>query len=92
MRFETSETGRKIRKDSFKAAHDMNFISSKLRELYYDKQLSTTEIPAEMEKTYRIKINKIKCYYLLRRMGLLRNRSESVSLARSTLKDRKSVV
>jgi 16S rRNA G966 N2-methylase RsmD len=83
--FEVSETGRKIRKDSFEAAHDMNFVSSKLRELYSDKQLSTTEIPAEIEKTYGIKINKIKCYYLLRRMGLLRNRSESVSLARSTL-------
>lgn len=92
MLFDVSETGRKIRKDSFEAKNDMNFVADKLKELYLIKMLSSTEIPKEMEKLYNIKIGKLKCYLLLKRMGILRGMSESVSLAMSTLDYRQKIL
>ncbi len=83
--FETSKTGRKIRKDSFEFNNDMEFIVCKLKELYVDRQLSTNQIPIIFEQETKIKITSGKCYSILSDLGLLRNKSESISLATSTL-------
>jgi hypothetical protein len=80
-----SKTGRKIRKDSFEANHDMDQIIEYLKYLYVDKQLSTNQIPLVMDKDYGIKITSTKCYNLIKDAGVIRDKSESVSLATSTL-------
>lgn len=83
--FERSETGRRIRKDSFEACHDMDEIERILRHLYTDKRMSTTEIPKVMRDEYKIQISGMKCYLLIRRLGIMRSMSESVSIATSEL-------
>lgn len=83
--FSVSKTGRKIRKDSFEAKHDMKMVVRELKSLYIDKQLSTNQIPEVFEKNTGIKITCGKCYEILERLGILRNKSESISLATSTL-------
>lgn len=80
-----SKTGRKIRKDSFEAQHDMGRVLFYLKHFYVDLQLSTNQIPLEMEKEYGIKITSGKCFSLIKDMGILRGKSESISLATSTL-------
>jgi len=80
-----SKTGRKIRKDSFEYNHDMDKINSILRTLYLEKRVSTNNIPEAMLKDYGIKIGALKSYYLIKDLGILRDRSESISIATSTL-------
>jgi len=83
--FDKSETDRKIRKDSYEFKYDMNIVSSKLKELYVDRQLSTNQIPEIFKIETGIPINSGKCYQIIKKMGLLRGKSESISLAKSTL-------
>jgi len=83
--FGMSETGRKLRKDSFEAKHDMNLIEQILKKLYLDDMLSTTKIPLVMKNTYNINISSVKCFQIIKRLGILRNKSESISLAVSSL-------
>ena len=80
-----SKTGRKIRKDSFEYNHDMDKVESILRVLYLEKRLSTNNIPESMLKDYGIKISALKAYYLIKDLGILRDQSESISIAMSTL-------
>jgi len=80
-----SKTGRKIRKDSFEANHNMEAIFEHLKYLYIDCQLSTNQIPEKMLQDYNIFISSSKCYELIEKMGILRKKSEAISLATSTL-------
>ena len=80
-----SSTGRKLRKDSFEAQHDMDFVFSRLKELYVNKQLSTTQIPEVLKKENDITMSSVKCYHLIEQLGILRNKSEAVSLSLSSL-------
>ncbi|MFA7219351.1 MAG: DNA methyltransferase [Synergistaceae bacterium] len=76
---------RKKRRDSFESQNDMNFVLNKLNDLYCNRKLSTTEIPKIFEGETGIKISESKCYYLIKKMGVVRGISESVSMAVSTL-------
>lgn len=76
---------RKKRKDSFESNNDMNFVLNKLNDLYCNRKLSTTQIPKIFEEETGIKISESKCYYLIKKMGIIRGISESVSMATSTL-------
>jgi len=87
-----SKTGRKKRKDSFEAQHDMKMVKKILQELYVDKQLSTTKIPIVLLEKYNIKISDLKCFYILQDMGILRDKSESVSIARSAFDYKQSLL
>lgn len=80
-----SKTGRKIRKDSFEAHNDMTKIKDYLEDLYINRELSTNEIPDVMAREYGISITSSKCYNVIRDMGILRGKSEAVSLAARTL-------
>lgn len=82
---ELSKTGREIRKDSFEAKHNMDFVRKCLRKLYLDDQLSTTKIPYRMKEEFGIDMTAVKCYHLIKNMGIVRTKSESVSLAKSSL-------
>jgi SAM-dependent methyltransferase len=88
--FRVSRTGRKIRKDSFEAKNDMNMVVKELKSLYLDYQLSTNQIPKIFKKNTGINITSGKCYEIIERLGILRSKSESVSLATSTLDYSKS--
>ena len=83
--FLVSKTGRKVRKDSFEFKNDMEIVVKELKYLYLDQKLSTNQIPKVLEKNTGIKITSGKCYEIIERLGILRNKSESVSLATSTL-------
>jgi SAM-dependent methyltransferase len=85
MQYEMSKTGRKIRKDSFEYQNDMDIVIPKLKELYLDRNLSTNQIPPIFYDEMGIKISSAKCYNLLHDIGILRSKSESVSLATSKL-------
>lgn len=80
-----SKTGRRIRKDSFEYHHDMNFISNELKSIYLDEQLSTNQVPERFREKTGIQITNGKCYEIISRLGILRNKSESVSLSLSSL-------
>ena len=83
--FTVSNTGRKVRKDSFEYNHDMDLVVTELTRLYLDEKISTTKISKALEEETGIEATSGKCYEILERLGILRSKSESVSLARSTL-------
>ena len=86
----TSKTGRKLRKDSFESNNNMRKVRSYLQYLYEDCKLSTNGIPIEMEKKYDIKISAGKAFHILKDMGILRSKSESILMAKATLDYSKS--
>jgi len=63
----------------------MEKIKGYLKHLYIDRQLSTNGIPEVMESEYGIRMSSGKCFHILEEMGILRSKSESISLATSSL-------
>jgi hypothetical protein len=80
-----SKTGRRVRKDSFEYKNDMNLVVTELKKLYLDEQLSTNQIPKRLMEKTGIAITSGKCYSIIERLDILRSKSESISLATSTL-------
>lgn len=80
-----SKTGRKMRKDSFELNHDMTLVENILKKLYLEDRLSTTQIPEIIKKEHKIDISSVKCFYILQKLGVLRGKSEAISIATSTL-------
>jgi len=84
---EKTESGRKIRKDSFESIVGPERLESILLDMYCDKLLSTTQMSVALTDMFDMHIGAVKVYSMLNRLGVIRSKSEALSIRLSTEKN-----
>jgi hypothetical protein len=91
-KLDKSEQNRAIRKDSLEAKYGSEKLEKIINELYVDRRLSTTNMPKVLEEEFGIQASASKCYRLVKKLGITKSISESVSDAKSTLDYQQSLM
>ena len=80
---EKSKSGRAVRKDSLERKIGIERLEAALHELYGEEKLSTTQTAIKLSERFGIHVPNCKVYWWVERLGIVRGKSEAVSIRRA---------